>query len=84
MIQKLTQEENQHNDNATHKEIRAAKQETIYTTDDKQLSVQEVRNVVASMRGKKSPGDDGIPSEVYKGLVEILPRYLTAIYNKCL
>jgi len=68
MIQKLTPEDNQDNDNATHKEIRAAAQETIDTTEDKGLSVQEVKNVVASMRGKKAPGEDGIPSEVYKGL----------------
>ena len=46
--------------------------------------MQEVKNVVTSMGGKKAPGEDGIPSEVYKGLVEILPLYLTAIYNKCL
>jgi len=28
--------------------------------------VQEVKNAVASMGGKKAPGEDGIPSEVYK------------------
>ena len=28
--------------------------------------------------------EDGLPSEVFKGLVEILPRYITAIYNRCL
>ena len=84
IIQELTLEDNQHKDNATQKEIRAATQETIDTTDDKELCVQEVKNVVASMRGKKARGEDWIPSEVYKGLVEILPRYLTAIYNKCL
>ena len=46
--------------------------------------MQEVKNVVTSMGGKKAPGEDGIPSEVYKGLVEILPRHLTALYNKYL
>jgi len=46
--------------------------------------VQEVKNVVASMGGKKAPGEDGIPNEVYKMLVEILPRYITEIYNECL
>jgi len=28
--------------------------------------------------------EDGIPSEVFKGLVEILPQYRRAIYNRCL
>jgi len=46
--------------------------------------VREVKNAVASMGGKRAPGEDGIPSEVYKRMVEILPRYITAIYNECL
>ena len=36
------------------------------------------------MKVKKASGEDGIPSEVYKSLVETLPRYITAIYNGCL
>jgi len=36
------------------------------------------------MGEKKAPVEDGITSEVFKGLVEILPRYITAIYNRCL
>jgi hypothetical protein len=80
----LTPGDNPDNDNATHKQLRAATQELIDTADDKELSVQEVKNVVTSMGGKKVPGEDGTLSEVYKGLMEILPCYLTALYNKCL
>jgi hypothetical protein len=29
-------------------------------------------------------GEDGIPSEAFKSLVETLPRYITAIYSGCL
>jgi len=36
------------------------------------------------MKEKKAPGEDGIPSGVYKRLVETLPRYITAIYTGCL
>ena len=36
------------------------------------------------MRNKKAPGEYGITSEIFKGLVEILPMYTTAIYNGCL
>jgi len=56
MIQKLIPEDNHNNDNASHKEIRAATQEAIDTTDDKELSVQEVKNVVASMRETSARG----------------------------
>jgi len=51
IIQKLTPEDNQDNDNATHKPIRATTQETIDTADDKELSVQELKNAVVSMGG---------------------------------
>jgi len=84
IMQNLTPEDNQDDDNAIHKQIRAITQETIETADDKEFSEQEVKNAVASMGGKKAPGEDGIPNEVYKKLVEILPRYITAIYNECL
>ena len=79
MIQKLTPEDNQDDYNAIHKQIRTITQETIDIADDKEFSVQEVKKAVASMGGKKAPGENGIPSEVYKRLVEILPRYITAI-----
>jgi len=36
------------------------------------------------MGKNKAPGEDGIPSEVFKSVVEILPRYMRAIYNGCL
>ena len=36
------------------------------------------------MGNRKAPGVDGIPNEVWKGLVKIFPKYITAIYNKCL
>jgi hypothetical protein len=62
---------------------RALAQENI-DTEDKEFDVQEVRNVVLSMGKNKTPGEDGIPSEVYKSTVKILPRYMTAIYNGCL
>ena len=36
------------------------------------------------MGNKKAPGEDGITGEIYKSAMEILPRYITAIYNGCL
>ena len=52
--------------------------------DDEEFTVQEVTNVVQDMSHKKAPGEDGIPSEVWKCVVATLPRYLTAVYNRCL
>jgi hypothetical protein len=54
------------------------------TEDDVEFSEQEVTNVIQYMSNKKALGEDGIPNEVWKGVMKILPKYITAIYNKCL
>jgi hypothetical protein len=36
------------------------------------------------MGSNKAAGEDGITSEIYKSTVEIVPRYITAIYSGCL
>ena len=54
------------------------------TEDDVEFTEQEVTNAIQDMRNKKAPGEDGIPNEVWKGVMKILPKYLTAIYNICL
>lgn len=84
MLQILTPEDNQEDDTEMHKNTRALAREDIHTEDDKEFTVQQVKNVVMSMDKNNGPEEDGIPSEVFKGVVEILPRYMTAIYNGCL
>ena len=84
MLRNLTLEDNETNDNEFHEQIRALTQEAIDTADDKEFIVQEVKNAVASTGNKNAPWLDCIPSEVFKSLAEILPRYITAIYNGCL
>ena len=81
MLKNLTPEDNQADDNELHMQTRAITQEVIGTADDKEFTVQEVKNGVESM-GKKAPMEDGIPSEVLKSLLETLPRYRTAVYNR--
>jgi hypothetical protein len=83
-LQSLPPEDNQEDDTEMQKNTRALAQEDIDTDDDKEFTVQEVRNVVMSMGTKKATGEDGIPTEIFKSTVEILPRYMTAIYNGCL
>jgi hypothetical protein len=46
--------------------------------------VEEIRNAVASMGNKKALGEDGITSEIYNSIFEILPNYITVMYNGCL
>jgi hypothetical protein len=57
--------------------------EPIHTEDNKEFTVQKIRNLVASMGDKKAPGDV-ITGEIYKSAFEMLPNYITALYNGCL
>jgi hypothetical protein len=84
MLQNFTPDDNPNEDNEYHAHLKALTQKAIDMADDKEFTVQEMKNAVASMRNKKAPGEDGITSEIFKGLVEILPRYTSAIYNSCL
>jgi len=84
MLRNFTPEDNHNNVTAYHRKLRVQTQESIDTADDKEFTVQEIKNAVASMGNKKTPGEDDITSEIFKTLVEILPRYITAISNGCL
>jgi hypothetical protein len=84
MLRNFTPEDNQNDVTEYHKQLRAQTQESIDTADDEEFTIQEIKNVVASMGNKKAPGEDGITSEIFKSLVEILPRYITAVNNGCL
>jgi len=84
MLKYFTPEDNHNNDTEYHKQLRAQTQVSIDRADDKEFTVQEITNAVPSMGNKKTPGEDGITSEIFNSLVETLPRYITAIYNSCL
>ncbi|CAE1322703.1 unnamed protein product [Acanthosepion pharaonis] len=43
----------------------------------------EVNNVIKYIRYKKSPGDDGIPEEVYKYGAPHLASYLHSVFGLC-
>jgi hypothetical protein len=49
-LQNLTPEDNQTDDKASHKQVRAIKQETIDTSDDREFILQDVKTAVASMK----------------------------------
>jgi hypothetical protein len=54
------------------------------TADNKDLTLQEIRNVVESTGNKRAPGEDRITGEIYKTAFETFPSYITVIYNGCL
>jgi hypothetical protein len=84
MIEHFTPEDKEDDDTDHHKLARALARESVDTADDKYFTVEETRRVITSMDNKKALGIDGITGEVYKSVFEILPKYLTAMYNGCL
>ena len=56
MLNNLTPEDNQADDNELHKRTRAITQEVINTAGDKEFIVQEVKNAVESMEEKRRQG----------------------------
>jgi hypothetical protein len=81
MIKKFAPDDTQEDDSETHRQIRACTNTPPDTDDDEKFTIQEVTNVVMGMGNKKAPGEDGMPNKMWKGVVAILPKYLTAIYN---
>jgi hypothetical protein len=65
MLRNFTPEDNQNDDTEYHKQLRVLTQESIDTANDKEFTVQEIKNAVASMGNKKAPGEDGITSEIF-------------------
>lgn len=46
-----------------------------------ELTIKEVQSAVASLKGNKSPGLDGLPGELYKTYGEKLSPYLLKVYK---
>jgi hypothetical protein len=83
-LEHFAPEDNQHDDSDLHKQARTLSTELIYTEDDKEFTVQEIRNAVASLGAKKAPGVDSITGEIYKDAFKLFLNYITTLYNGCL
>ena len=84
MLNHFTPEDNEREDNDYHKLARARAQEPINTKDDREFTIEEISDVIGSMDKRKAPGEDGITVDIYKHTFQILPKFITAMYNGCL
>lgn len=48
------------------------------------FTAEELEKAVLSMKTKKAPGPDGIPTEVMKAVYHNSPHLLLRMYNACL
>jgi len=84
MLEYFTPEDKEADDTDNHKLARLQFQELLDTVDDKEFTVEEIRDEIESMGNKKASAEDGINGEIYKSTFEIFPNYITAMYNECL
>jgi len=78
MLEYFTSDDKDNDDTDNHKLSRLQSQEPLDTADDKDFTLEEIRNAIESMGNKEAPGEDGIST------FGIFPNYITAMYNECL
>ena len=71
-------------DNDHHKSVRTLTEQPVNTKDDRDFTVEEVRQSLNSMNNNKAPGNDGITGNIYKHVFKAVPTFITALYNGCL
>ena len=84
MLDQLMPEDNHKEDTTYRMTIRKQTKQPLYTTDYKEFTKEEVRQVIESLQPKKVPGPNGITNEIVKLVFKVIPITMTAIYNACL
>jgi len=77
--------DNRREDNDYHKQVRALTKQPANTADDREFTIEEISNIIASMNNNnKTPGEDGITGVIYNHAFKRVPTFITTIYNGCL
>jgi len=84
MLDQMIPEDKHKEDTPYHKTIREQTKQPLHTTDDKDFTKEEIRQVIESLQPKKVPGPNGITNEIFKLVFKEIPRTITATYNACL
>ena len=79
MLEYFTPEDKEDDDTDNHNLATIQSQEPV-STDDKEFTLEEIRNAIEIMGNKKAT-EDGITGEIYKSSFEIFPNYITATCN---
>jgi hypothetical protein len=84
MLERLIPEDNVLDDTDYHKNVRKLTEQPIETTDDKEFTQDEIRQIIEGLKPRKASGPDGITNEILKIVLKNIPKILTYIYNECL
>lgn len=80
----ITEAFSHENDDTVKHTIRSFNVFNYTTCDTPTINVNEVQNIIKSLRPFKSPGPDAIQNILIKNLPLVAINYLTAVFNKCL
>ena len=83
MLEYFTPEDNGQ-DTEYQKLVRTETEEPIYTANDKDFTLEEIRHAIECTEKRKAPGEDGITSEIFHLIFKSLPKSIVAMYNGCL
>jgi ribonuclease HI len=72
------------NDNLIHKNIREESALDIESDNDLNFTEHEIAIAIDQQNPNKSPGEDGLTSDIIKRFNTIEPKILHQLYNKCL
>ena len=71
-------------DNHYHKKVRKDCQDPTTTVDDKPFTQEEIIANLKKFNPKKTPGEDGLTSDILIRAFQVFPLVFTRIYNACL
>jgi len=63
-------------DNDYHKQVRAQSKKAVNSPDNREFTMEEIRNAVESMDKKNAPEEDGIAGEIYEQTFETFPKFM--------
>jgi hypothetical protein len=84
MIEQLIPEDNTQDETEHHTNIRRLTGQPIETTDDREFTQNEIRQIIESFNPRKALGPDVITSEIVTLIFKSIPKTVTSIYNECL
>ena len=84
MVEQLIPENNAQDDTDHHTNNRRLTEQPIETSDDREFTQDEVRQIIEGVHTRKAPGQEGITSEILLLIFKSILKNVTSIYNKLL
>lgn len=84
MIDHFVPDDKNNDDTEYHKNIRTENNIPSSTQNDREFTYREILDIIKRMDPRKTPGEDGITSDILLKVIESFPKYIVEIYNSCL